>query len=163
QARGGPRVAAEGAYLPRGGRRRAARARRPRGRGLRDRARGRERGTRLRVALGRRPVHPLHGWHDRYAEGRDVAQRRRVLRRARLPGVLLVDGYGASETGGQGQSVVVSGGDIPSAPQFRVSADTMVLDDELRPAAPGVVGRIARRGPIPLGYYKDPEKSAATF
>jgi acyl-CoA synthetase (AMP-forming)/AMP-acid ligase II len=58
---------------------------------------------------------------------------------------------------------VASGGDIPSAPQFRVSADTMVLDDDLRPAAPGVVGRIARRGPIPLGYYKDPEKSAATF
>ena len=36
----------------------------------------------------------------------------------RLPDVLVVDGYGASETGGQGQSVVVSGGDIPSAPRF---------------------------------------------
>ncbi len=81
----------------------------------------------------------------------------------RLPGVLIVDGYGASETGGQGQSVVVSGGDIPTAPQFRVSDDTVVLDDNLEPAAPGVVGRLARRGPIPLGYYKDPEKSAATF
>ena len=43
---------------------------------------------------------------------------------ARLPGMLVVDGYGASETGGQGQSVVVSGGEIPSAPQFRVSDDT---------------------------------------
>jgi acyl-CoA synthetase (AMP-forming)/AMP-acid ligase II len=81
----------------------------------------------------------------------------------RLPGVLLVDGYGASETGGQGQSVVVAGGDIPAAPQFRVSADTMVLGDDLRPAPPGVVGRIARSGPIPLGYYKDAEKTAATF
>ena len=27
----------------------------------------------------------------------------------------------------------------------------------------GVVGRLARRGHIPLGYYKDPEKTAATF
>ena len=81
----------------------------------------------------------------------------------RLPGVLVVDGYGASETGGQGQSVVVSGGDIPSAPQFRVSDDTLVLGDDLRPAPAGVVGRLARRGPIPLGYYKDPEKTAATF
>jgi len=81
----------------------------------------------------------------------------------RLPGVLLVDGYGASETGGQGQSVVVSGGDIPKAPQFRVSDDTMVLGDDLRPAPPGVVGRLARRGPIPLGYYTDAEKAAATF
>src|SRR6185295_17273494 len=75
-----------------------------------------------------------------------------ALKRAlvdRLPGMLLVDGYGASETGGQGQSVVVSGGDIPTSPQFRVSDDTVVLDDNLEPAAPGVVGRLARRGPIP--------------
>ena len=28
---------------------------------------------------------------------------------------------------------------------------------------PGVVGKLARRGHIPLGYYKDPEKTAATF
>jgi len=77
--------------------------------------------------------------------------------------VLIVDGYGASETGGQGQSVVVAGGDIPTSPQFRVSDDTIVLGDDLRPAPPGVVGRLARRGPIPLGYYKDPVKTAATF
>jgi acyl-CoA synthetase (AMP-forming)/AMP-acid ligase II len=81
----------------------------------------------------------------------------------RLPGVLLVDGYGASETGGQGQSVVVAGGAIPGAPTFRVSADTQVLGDDLRPAPAGVVGMLARRGHIPLGYYKDPEKTAATF
>ena len=80
-----------------------------------------------------------------------------------LPDVLVVDGYGASETGGQGQSVVVSGGDIPTSPQFRVSEDTLVLGEDLRPAPAGVIGRLARRGPIPLGYYKDPEKSAATF
>ena len=80
-----------------------------------------------------------------------------------LPDVLIVDGYGASETGGQGQSVVVSGGDIPTSPQFRVSDDTLVLGEDLRPAPAGVIGRLARRGPIPLGYYKDPEKSAATF
>ena len=82
----------------------------------------------------------------------------------RLPGVLIVDGYGASETGGQGQSVVVSGGDIPTAPQFRVSDDTLVLGEDLRPAPAGRDRPArARRGPIPLGYYKDPEKTAATF
>ena len=81
----------------------------------------------------------------------------------RLPDVLVVDGYGASETGGQGQSVVVSGGDIPTSPQFRVSEDTQVLGDDLRPAPAGVIGKLARRGPIPLGYYKDPQKTAATF
>jgi acyl-CoA synthetase (AMP-forming)/AMP-acid ligase II len=81
----------------------------------------------------------------------------------RLPSVLVVDGYGASETGGQGQSVVVAGGDVPTAPRFRVGDDTQVLDAELRPAGVGVVGRLARRGHIPLGYYKDGAKTAATF
>jgi acyl-CoA synthetase (AMP-forming)/AMP-acid ligase II len=28
---------------------------------------------------------------------------------------------------------------------------------------PGEVGRLARGGNVPLGYYKDPEKTAATF
>jgi acyl-CoA synthetase (AMP-forming)/AMP-acid ligase II len=81
----------------------------------------------------------------------------------RLPGLLVVDGYGASETGGQGQSVVVAGSEVPGAPTFNVSGDTQVLGDDLRPAPPGVVGLLARRGHIPLGYYKDPEKTATTF
>ena len=41
----------------------------------------------------------------------------------------------------------------------------MVLDDDFQPVVPGsgVVGRLARMGDIPVGYYKDPEKSARTF
>jgi acyl-CoA synthetase (AMP-forming)/AMP-acid ligase II len=40
-----------------------------------------------------------------------------------------------------------------------------VLDENLRPVAPGsgVVGKIARGGNVPLGYYKDPKKSAEVF
>lgn len=40
-----------------------------------------------------------------------------------------------------------------------------MIDDEGLPIAPGSpeVGRIAVRGRIPLGYYKDPDKTAATF
>jgi acyl-CoA synthetase (AMP-forming)/AMP-acid ligase II len=89
-----------------------------------------------------------------------------ALKRAlveRLPGVLVVDGFGASETGGQGQSVTVAGGPIAPAPTFKVNDETTVLDEHLRPSPPGVVGLLARRGHIPLGYYKDPVKSAATF
>ena len=82
---------------------------------------------------------------------------------AGLPGSLVIDGYGSSEGGGQGQSVTVQGAEIDSQPRFRVNDETTVLDDELRPAPVGVVGRLARRGHIPLGYYKDPEKSASTF
>jgi len=81
----------------------------------------------------------------------------------RLPALLVVDGYGASETGGQGQSVVVAGGDVPAAPRFRVGDDTQVLGPDLRPVGVGVVGRLARRGHIPLGYYKDAAKTEATF
>jgi len=43
--------------------------------------------------------------------------------------------------------------------------DTIVLDEHLRPLEPGsdVIGKVARGGNIPVGYYKDPEKTAATF
>jgi acyl-CoA synthetase (AMP-forming)/AMP-acid ligase II len=81
----------------------------------------------------------------------------------RLPGSLIIDGYGSSESGGQGQSVTVAGSEVNPTPRFAVNDETTVLDDDLRPAAPGVVGKLARRGRIPLGYYKDPEKTAATF
>jgi acyl-CoA synthetase (AMP-forming)/AMP-acid ligase II len=43
---------------------------------------------------------------------------------------------------------------------------TVVLDeDTMTPVVPGsdIVGRVARSGHIPSGYYNDPEKTAATF
>jgi len=89
-----------------------------------------------------------------------------ALKRAlveRLPGALVVDGFGASETGGQGQSVTVAGGPVATAPRFQVNDETTVLDAELQTVPVGVVGLLARRGHIPLGYYKDPAKTAATF
>jgi fatty-acyl-CoA synthase len=81
----------------------------------------------------------------------------------RLPGTLLIDGFGASETGGQGQSVSAPGAGIETVPRFRVNDQTCVVDDEFRPVAPGVVGRLARSGHVPLGYYKDPARTAVTF
>jgi acyl-CoA synthetase (AMP-forming)/AMP-acid ligase II len=81
----------------------------------------------------------------------------------RLPGCLIIDGYGSSEAGGQGQSVTVAGAEPSPQPRFRVNDETTVLTEDLRPAPVGVVGKLARRGHIPLGYYQDPEKTAATF
>jgi acyl-CoA synthetase (AMP-forming)/AMP-acid ligase II len=80
-----------------------------------------------------------------------------------LTGALLIDGFGASETGGQGQSVSAAGGPIETAPRFRVNDETTVVSDDLRPLPPGEIGKLARRGHVPIGYYRDPEKSAATF
>jgi acyl-CoA synthetase (AMP-forming)/AMP-acid ligase II len=81
----------------------------------------------------------------------------------RLPNLLLLDGFGSSETGGQGSMPVSKDGEIPSQPRFALNDETMVLTDDMQPAPVGVVGKLARRGRVPLGYYKDPEKSAATF
>jgi acyl-CoA synthetase (AMP-forming)/AMP-acid ligase II len=81
----------------------------------------------------------------------------------RLPGTILIDGFGSSESGGQGSSVTVAGGPIETAPRFRVDDETTVLGDDLLQAPAGTVGKLARRGHVPLGYYKDAEKTAATF
>jgi acyl-CoA synthetase (AMP-forming)/AMP-acid ligase II len=81
----------------------------------------------------------------------------------RLSGCMVLDGYGSSEAGGQGQSVTVAGTEPSPIPRFRVNDETTVLTAELEPAAVGVVGKLARRGHIPIGYYKDSVKSAATF
>ena len=54
----------------------------------------------------------------------------------------------------------------PDAPtRFVYDENTIVLDDDMRPVVPGSgqMGRIARSGLIPRGYFKDPEKSARTF
>lgn len=85
---------------------------------------------------------------------------RRELK-AVLPNVTILDSYGASETGAAGSRADDGAGH--SAPRFNVGADTTVLSDDGDQCEPGVVGKLARSGHIPLGYYKDPDKTAATF
>jgi acyl-CoA synthetase (AMP-forming)/AMP-acid ligase II len=74
---------------------------------------------------------------------------------------LVLNNFGASETGFQGTGVA----DEDARPRFEVNERTAVLDDDLRPLVPGSdqVGRVAQRRNVPLGYYNDPEKSARTF
>lgn len=84
-----------------------------------------------------------------------------------LPGAVMVDGYGTSETGGHGRAAIWPGQAQRDAvvPRFQVDDDTAVLDEHLRPVAPGSghVGRLARRGRVPLGYHNDPEATAQAF
>ena len=79
---------------------------------------------------------------------------------AQLPGAIIMDRFGSSESGAQG--AVEAGA---SGPKFVMSDDTAVLDDDLLPLAPGDgrIGRLARTGRIPVGYYRDEAKTAATF
>ena len=92
-----------------------------------------------------------------------AAVRERFL--ATFPGLPLSDGYGSSETGIQAGRVFIGPtGDGPE-PQF-VARQAVVMDEETHePVPPGSAktGRVARTGRIPLAYYNDPEKSAATF
>jgi acyl-CoA synthetase (AMP-forming)/AMP-acid ligase II len=48
---------------------------------------------------------------------------------------------------------------------FAAKAETSVVDDDLRPVprGSGIVGRLATKGRVPIGYYKDATRSARTF
>ena len=82
-----------------------------------------------------------------------------------FPNLILIDAIGSSETGSNGMRMVAKGDtqNKGGGPTVSAARDTVVLDPELNEVAPGVQGRLARRGNVPLEYYKDPEKSAATF
>jgi acyl-CoA synthetase (AMP-forming)/AMP-acid ligase II len=84
----------------------------------------------------------------------------------RFPNLVVSDAIGASETGGNGHTVVKKGATaMKGGPTVSVVSGTVVLDDDLNEVAPGsgTVGRVARRGFIPVGYYNDPVKTAETF
>ncbi len=83
----------------------------------------------------------------------------------RIPHVMIIDGFGASETGGQGQQVSTAGQKATTG-SFKMNEQTLVLKQDLSgPVTPGSEesGWLARGGHVPLGYYKDAEKSAKTF
>jgi acyl-coenzyme A synthetase/AMP-(fatty) acid ligase len=84
----------------------------------------------------------------------------------RLPDLVITDAIGSSETGSNGLVLVQPGNTaMKGGPTVQPIAGSVVLDDDFRPVAPGsgVVGKLARTGDIPLAYYKDPDKTAATF
>ncbi|HEY8525661.1 MAG TPA: acyl-CoA synthetase [Acidimicrobiales bacterium] len=80
------------------------------------------------------------------------------------PGMLLVDAFSSSEALGMGQSVS-SGNSTKHTGKFTLGENTIVVTDDGRIVEPGSdeIGRVAVGGFQPIGYYKDPEKTAATF
>lgn len=84
-----------------------------------------------------------------------------------FPNAVFTDSIGSSETGFQGTGLQDASALSTDGPVVSIPATTVVLGDDDRPLDPvadvGKVGRTARAGNVPVGYYKDPEKSARTF
>jgi acyl-CoA synthetase (AMP-forming)/AMP-acid ligase II len=82
-----------------------------------------------------------------------------------LPALTIIDSLGASE--GLGPRSAARADDTTIAPaRFSVNERIRVIDEQTgRDVTPGSdeVGLVAMGGRIPLGYFKDPQKSAATF
>jgi fatty-acyl-CoA synthase len=83
---------------------------------------------------------------------------------AHHPGMLLMDAFGSSEAVGFGSSVTTANGESRTA-RFVIGESCKVFTEDQREVLPGSGERgfIARSGPIPVGYHKDPKKSAETF
>jgi fatty-acyl-CoA synthase len=75
----------------------------------------------------------------------------------------LLDTMGSTE-GGMASSVTTRASTAETA-KFTLSPGVKVITDDGREPAPGSgeIGKLATSGLVPIGYYKDPKKSAETF
>ena len=94
------------------------------------------------------------------------ATRERIF--ATLPHVMVTDGFGSSEAGTQGAMRVAAGARPEGASLVRFDTPTkptIVVDETGAEVVPGSgqVGQVLAGGRLPLGYYNDPAKTAATF
>ena len=81
-----------------------------------------------------------------------------------LPYTMIMNNFGSSETGHQGRALPKMDDD-DDAIRFMMTDSTVLLDDEMNRIEPGSdkIGRLARRGRLPQGYYKDATKTGNTF
>ena len=83
-----------------------------------------------------------------------------------IPHLFISEAVGSSEGGFNGMRLVEKGvtpggeGGLINVP---LGPDSKIIGDDDKPVRPGEIGRLARGGNVPIGYYKDPEKTAATF
>lgn len=86
---------------------------------------------------------------------------------AAFPNTFFTDSVGSSETGFQGTGLQDSENIKGEGTVVSIGPESVVLDDANHVLDPvtnvGAVGRLARGGSVPVGYYKDEEKTARTF
>ena len=76
------------------------------------------------------------------------------------PDILLRDNFGASESGNDGEIMMDDDGNLVVPPTDKMMIVDERFEEITEPNSPGFIARV---GNVPLGYYKDPEKSARTF
>src|SRR5262249_34494175 len=81
-----------------------------------------------------------------------------------VPHAMVIDGFGASETGAQG-SHATKAGDTAQTGHFAMTSTVVLSQDLLRRLAPGggETGWLAKPRRVPPRYYKDAAKTAKTF
>ncbi len=81
-----------------------------------------------------------------------------------IPQTMLTDSFGASEAVGFGTSITTAETGTQTS-KFEIGPHCKVFTEDDREVAPGSgePGFIARGGAVPLGYYKDPDKTAKTY
>jgi acyl-CoA synthetase (AMP-forming)/AMP-acid ligase II len=86
---------------------------------------------------------------------------------AAFPNSIFTDSIGASETGFQGMGMQDKDNISKDGPVVALGPASVVIDEDNNvldtETEIGKIGRLGRGGHVPVGYYKDPEKSAATF
>ena len=77
--------------------------------------------------------------------------------------MILYDTLGATE-GGMARSLTTRD-NVESTAEFELMETSKVFDENDKEVVPGsdTIGMVANGGRVPIGYYKDPKKSAATF
>ncbi|MBA0126976.1 acyl-CoA synthetase [Haloechinothrix sp. YIM 98757] len=82
-----------------------------------------------------------------------------------FPNAVLTDAVGASESGFTGISMISKDSDHSAGPRVNFSKQAVLVDEDnnLIEPKPGAVGKMARGGHVPVGYYKDPEKTKSIF
>lgn len=83
-----------------------------------------------------------------------------------FPNAMIINSFGSTEGGHQGSAIPGMDQGREGRPSFMMDpATNVVFDEDFKPIVPGSgkIGWLARGGRVPLGYYKDEEKTAARF
>ncbi|WP_280219679.1 acyl-CoA synthetase [Nocardia neocaledoniensis] len=81
----------------------------------------------------------------------------------KFPTTMVSDSIGSSETGFGGIGFAQKDDNPARGPRVQTGRGAVVVDADGRAVGPGEEGWLAKTGSVPLGYYKDPERTERLF